>query len=94
MQLYREGKVTSALPHLLIVIDEFAELKKEEPEFMQEVFSLAQVGRSLGVHLLLATQKPAGTVDDKIWSNARFHLCLRVQDKQDSMDMLHKPDAA
>ena len=94
MQLYREGKATSALPHLLIVIDEFAELKKEEPEFMQEVISLAQVGRSLGVHLLLATQKPAGTVDDKIWSNARFHLCLRVQDKQDSMDMLHKPDAA
>ena len=46
------------------------------------------------MHLLLATQKPAGTVDDKIWSNARFHLCLRVQDKQDSMDMLHKPDAA
>ncbi len=94
MQLYREGKTSSALPHLLIVIDEFAELKKEEPEFMQEVISLAQVGRSLGVHLLLATQKPAGTVDDKIWSNARFHLCLRVQDKQDSMDMLHKPDAA
>lgn len=94
MQLYREGKTASALPHLLIVIDEFAELKKEEPEFMQEVISLAQVGRSLGVHLILATQKPAGTVDDKIWSNARFHLCLRVQDKQDSMDMLHKPDAA
>ena len=94
MQLYREGKAVSALPHLLIVIDEFAELKKEEPEFMQEVISLAQVGRSLGVHLLLATQKPSGTVDDKIWSNARFHLCLRVQDKQDSMDMLHKPDAA
>ena len=94
MQLYREGKAAAALPHLLIVIDEFAELKKEEPEFMQEVISLAQVGRSLGVHLILATQKPAGTVDDKIWSNARFHLCLRVQDKQDSMDMLHKPDAA
>ena len=94
MQLYREGKAACALSHLLIVIDEFAELKKEEPEFMQEVISLAQVGRSLGVHLLLATQKPAGTVDDKIWSNARFHLCLRVQDKQDSMDMLHKPDAA
>ena len=94
MQLYREGKAASALPHLLIVIDEFAELKKEEPEFMQEVISLAQVGRSLGVHLILATQKPAGTVDDKIWSNARFHLCLRVQDKQDSIDMLHKPDAA
>ena len=46
------------------------------------------------MHLILATQKPAGTVDDKIWSNARFHLCLRVQDVQDSMDMLHNKDAA
>ena len=94
MRLYRDGKAEASIPHLLIVIDEFAELKKEEPEFMKEVISLAQVGRSLGVHLILATQKPSGTVDDKIWSNARFHLCLRVQDKQDSMDMLHKPDAS
>lgn len=92
--LFREGKVSSPLPHLLIVIDEFAELKREEPDFMQEIISLAQVGRSLGVHLLLATQKPAGTVDEKIWSNARFRLCLKVQDRQDSMDMLHKPDAS
>lgn len=92
--LFREGKTSDPLPHLIIVMDEFAELKREEPEFMQEVISLAQVGRSLGVHLILATQKPAGTVDDKIWSNARFRLCLRVQDRQDSMDMLHKPDAS
>lgn len=61
---------------------------------MQEIISLSQVGRSLGVHLILATQKPAGTVDDRIWSNARFRLCLRVQDKQDSMDVLHSADAA
>ncbi|MDE6203911.1 MAG: hypothetical protein K2G19_10590 [Lachnospiraceae bacterium] len=92
--LFREGKASRPMPHLLLVVDEFAELKKEEPEFMQEIISLAQVGRSLGVHLILATQKPAGTVDDKIWSNARFRLCLRVQDKQDSMDMLHNGDAA
>lgn len=93
-RLYREGAVTQAMPHLLLVVDEFAELKKEEPEFMQEIISLAQVGRSLGMHLILATQKPAGTVDEKIWSNARFRLCLRVQDGQDSMDMLHNKDAA
>ncbi len=93
-KLYREGKVKKPMPHLILVVDEFAELKKEEPEFMQEIISLAQVGRSLGVHLILATQKPAGTVDDKIWSNARFRLCLRVQDRQDSMDMLHNGDAA
>lgn len=93
-RLYREGVVGQAMPHLLLVVDEFAELKKEEPDFMQEIISLAQVGRSLGMHLILATQKPAGTVDDKIWSNARFRLCLRVQDIQDSMDMLHNKDAA
>lgn len=94
MEQYRLKADREPMPHLLLVIDEFAELKKEEPEFMQEIISLSQVGRSLGVHLILATQKPAGTVDDRIWSNARFRLCLRVQDKQDSMDVLHSADAA
>ncbi len=92
--LYREGKVEEAMPHLILVVDEFAELKKEEPAFMQEIISMAQIGRSLGVHLILATQKPAGTIDDKIWSNTRFRLCLRVADRQDSMDMLRRPEAA
>ena len=82
------------VPHLFIVVDEFAELKREQPEFMKELISVAQVGRSLGVHLILATQKPAGTVDENIWSNSKFKLCLRVQDKQDSKEMLHKEDAA
>lgn len=91
---YHANEVDIPLPHILIIIDEFAELKKEEPEFMKELISVAQVGRSLGVHLILATQKPGGTVDDNIRSNARFRLCLRVQDRQDSNDMLHKADAA
>lgn len=91
---YISGTITEPLPHILIIIDEFAELKREEPDFMKELISVAQVGRSLGVHLILATQKPAGTVDDNIFSNSRFRICLRVQDKQDSNDMLHKPDAA
>lgn len=93
-ELYQAGEVSEPMPHLLLVVDEFAELKKEEPEFMQEIISVSQVGRSLGVHLILATQKPAGCVDDKIWSNTRFRLCLRVADKQDSTDMLHRPEAA
>ena len=93
-RLYKNGEVKIPIPHLFIIIDEFAELKREEPEFMRELISVAQVGRSLGVHLILATQKPAGTVDDNIWSNAKFRLCLRVQDRQDSIDMLHRPDAA
>lgn len=93
-QLYKSGEVSLPVPHLFIIIDEFAELKREEGDFMKELISVAQVGRSLGVHLILATQKPSGTVDDNIWSNSKFRLCLRVQDKQDSMDMLHKADAA
>ncbi len=93
-KLLKNNEAAIPIPHLFIIIDEFAELKKEEPEFMKELISVAQVGRSLGVHLILATQKPSGTVDDNIWSNSKFRLCLRVQDRQDSKDMLHKPDAA
>ena len=92
--LYKNGETKVPIPHLFIIIDEFAELKREEGDFMKELVSVAQVGRSLGVHLILATQKPSGTVDDNIWSNSKFRLCLRVQDRKDSTDMLHKPDAA
>lgn len=93
-KLVKNKEASMPIPHLLIIIDEFAELKREEPEFMRELISVAQVGRSLGVHLILATQRPSGTVDENIWSNTKFKLCLRVADKQDSNDMLHKPDAA
>ena len=92
--LYKNGDTAEPIPHLFIIIDEFAELKREEPEFMKELISVAQVGRSLGVHLILSTQRPSGTVDENIWANSKFRLCLRVQDRQDSMDMLHRPEAA
>jgi len=94
IELYRGGSVSQPMPHLLIIADEFAELKKEQGNFVQELISIARVGRSLGVHLILATQKPSASVDDEIQSNSRFRLCLRVQDKQDSMDMIRCPDAA
>ena len=93
-KLYKNHEAAVPLPHLIMVIDEFAEMKKEEPEFIQEIVSVSRVGRSLGIHLIMATQKPAGSVSDDIWSNSRFKLCLRVQSRQDSTDMLHKPDAA
>jgi DNA segregation ATPase FtsK/SpoIIIE, S-DNA-T family len=94
-EYFRSGHAEeNPLPHLVIIIDEFAELKKEQPEFMNELISIAAKGRTLGVHLILATQKPAGVVDDKIWSNARFRVCLRVQDEADSREMLKIPDAA
>lgn len=94
MRLYRNGKARESMPHLIIICDEFAELKKEQPEFIRELVSTARVGRSLGIHLILATQKPGGVVDDEIWSNSRFKICLRVQDKQDSIGMLKRPEAA
>ena len=93
-QLFREGKVTEPLPHLLVISDEFAELKTQQPEFMEKLVSAARIGRSLGVHLILATQKPSGIIDDQIWSNARFRVCLKVQEKADSMDVIKRPDAA
>lgn len=82
------------LPHLVIVSDEFAELKHQQPEFMEKLVSAARIGRSLGVHLILATQKPSGVVDDQIWSNTRFRVCLKVLDRQDSHEMIKRPEAA
>ena len=92
--LYRRGLVKNPISHLIIVSDEFAELKDQRPEFMDQLISTARIGRSLGVHLILATQKPSGVVNDQIWSNSKFRICLRVQDKSDSMDMIKCPDAA
>ena len=86
--------VPVALPHLIIVVDEFAELKAEQPDFMKELISTARVGRSLGVHLILATQKPSGVVDPQIVSNSRFRLCLKVAGKDDSNEMIGTPLAA
>ena len=93
-QLFRNGVVKEPIPHLFIISDEFAELKAQQPEFMDQLISTARIGRSLGVHLILATQKPNGVVDDQIWSNSRFRVCLKVQDKADSMDMIKRADAA
>lgn len=92
--LYRAKKLTAPLPHLFIISDEFAELKQQQPDFMEELISTARIGRSLGVHLILATQKPSGVVNDQIWSNSKFRVCLRVQDKSDSNEMLKRPEAA
>ncbi|MDR2546453.1 MAG: type VII secretion protein EssC [Lachnospiraceae bacterium] len=91
---FRNGTVKEPLPHLFIISDEFAELKKEQPEFMSELVSAARIGRSLGIHLILATQKPTGIVDDQIWSNSKFKLALKVQNESDSNEILKTPDAA
>lgn len=93
-KLYHQGLVEEPIPHLLIICDEFAELKQQQEDFMEELMSVSRIGRSLGVHLILATQKPAGIVNDQIRSNSKFGICLKVQDREDSMDVIQRPDAA
>lgn len=86
-------KQDPSLPHLFLIVDEFAQLRQDHHEFLDDLQRIARIGRSLGIHLLLCTQKPGGIIDDQIWSNARFHICFRVQDAFDSQDMLHRKDA-
>ena len=93
-RLFREGKVSEPISHLFIISDEFAELKQQQPEFMDELVSTARIGRSLGVHLILATQKPSGVVNDQIWSNSRFKVCLKVQTSEDSFEVLKRDEAS
>lgn len=94
IKAYKNGVTEIPLPHLILVVDEFAELKSDQPEFMKELISAARIGRSLGVHLILATQKPSGVVNEQIWSNSKFKLCLKVQNKQDSNEVIKSPLAA
>lgn len=93
-KLFKNGEVSEPIPHLFLISDEFAELKKEQPEFMTELVSTARIGRSLGIHLILATQKPTGVVNDQIWTNSKFKLALKVQDEGDSREIIKTPDAA
>ncbi|MBX6751316.1 MAG: cell division protein FtsK [Micromonosporaceae bacterium] len=80
--------------NLFLIIDEFAFLKKEVPEFVAGIIDIAQRGRSLGVHLMLATQRPTGVIDDNIRANTNLRIALRVADESDSTDILDRPDAA
>ncbi len=93
-KFYREKLLDTPVSHLFIISDEFAELKSQQPEFMDQLISTARIGRSLGVHLILATQKPSGIVNDQIWSNSRFRVCLKVQEAADSNEVIKRPDAA
>ncbi|MGY1773017.1 FtsK/SpoIIIE domain-containing protein [Blastococcus sp. SYSU D00813] len=76
------------LARLVIVVDEFAGLAEELPDFVPGLVSIAQRGRSLGVHLVLATQRPAGVVSPEIRANCSLRLCLRTTDESDSRDVL------
>ena len=89
-----DAAAASGLARLMIVIDEFAELKTELPEFINGIVRIARVGRSLGVNLVLATQRPSGVVSPEMQSNINLRIALRVTDRQDSSDVLGSPEAA
>jgi DNA segregation ATPase FtsK/SpoIIIE, S-DNA-T family len=82
------------LPRLVIVIDEFATLAEEVPDFMTGVVGIGMRGRSLGVHIVLATQRPGGVVNAEIRANVNLRLCLRVTRAEESTDVIDVPDAA
>lgn len=81
-------------PSLLIIVDEFAALATEVPEFVDGVVDVAQRGRSLGLHLILATQRPAGVIKDNLRANTNLRVALRMADESDSTDVLGTPLAA
>ncbi len=81
-------------PSLVIVVDEFAALVHEVPEFVDGVVNVAQRGRSLGLHLVLATQRPAGVIKDNLRANTNLRLALRMADESDSDDVLGSAVAA
>lgn len=82
-----------AFGRMVVIVDEFAALADELPEFLDGLVDIARRGRSLGVHLVLATQRPAGVVTGQIRANTNLRLCLRVQDRSDSVDVIDDPMA-
>ncbi len=93
LALQREAD-PEAPPYLIIIVDEFAALATEVPEFVDGVVDVAARGRSLGLHLILATQRPAGVIKDSLRANTNLRVALRMADEDDATDILGVPDAA
>ena len=87
-------KSPGAPPSLLIVVDEFAALVQEVPEFVEGMVNVAQRGRSLGLHLILATQRPGGVITPQVRANTNLRIALRMADESESSDVVNSPIAA
>jgi S-DNA-T family DNA segregation ATPase FtsK/SpoIIIE len=94
LDAYMATRPAQPLPRLLLVIDEFAQLAKQSPEVLTELVSVGAVGRTLGVHMILATQSPKGVVKEDIRANTNLRIALRVQSRDDSVDIIGTPAAA
>ncbi|MDX6355040.1 MAG: segregation ATPase FtsK/SpoIIIE, family, partial [Streptomyces sp.] len=93
VDLLRGDPALPAMPRLVIVIDEFASMVRELPDFVTGMVNIAQRGRSLGIHLILATQRPSGVVSPEIRANTNLRIALRVTDGSESSDVIDAPDA-
>ena len=82
------------LGRLVLVVDEFAALADDLPDFVDGLIAIAQRGRSLGVHLVLATQRPSGVVSPEIRANTALRIALRVCDPAESADVIGTDRAA
>lgn len=91
--LVRRDASHASVPRLLIVIDEFASMVRDLPDFVTGLVNIAQRGRSLGIHLLLATQRPSGVVSPEIRANTNLRIALRVTDGGESSDVIDSPEA-
>ena len=94
LDAYLATNPAEPMPRLLLVIDEFAMLAKEYPDVLSSLVSVAAVGRTLGVHMILATQRPAGVVNEDILANTNLRVALRVQSRDDSINVIGVPAAA
>ncbi|GGK76291.1 FtsK/SpoIIIE domain-containing protein [Mangrovihabitans endophyticus] len=94
---YQERRARDAsmppMPRLVLVIDEFASMVRELPDFVTGLVNIAQRGRSLGIHLVLATQRPSGAVTADIRANTNLRIALRTTDQAESRDIIDAPDA-
>ncbi|KTS12274.1 FtsK/SpoIIIE domain-containing protein [Microbacterium testaceum] len=94
LDAYLATKPAEPMPRLLLVVDEFAMLAKDFPDVLSSLVSVAAVGRTLGVHMILATQRPAGVVNDDILANTNLRVALRVQSRDDSNNVIGVPAAS
>ncbi|PZF55386.1 cell division protein FtsK [Curtobacterium sp. MCSS17_008] len=94
LDAYLATNPTEPMPRLLFVVDEFAMLAKEFPDVLTSLVAIAAVGRTLGVHMVLATQRPAGVVSEDILANTNLRVALRVQSREDSTNVIGVPAAA
>ncbi|MDO5701169.1 MAG: FtsK/SpoIIIE domain-containing protein [Bowdeniella nasicola] len=91
---YETSGCTPLMPRILVVIDEFAALTSDHPDVLDQFVRIATQGRSLGIHLIAATQRPAGAVSAQMRANMPLRICLRVTTPADSSDVIDRPDAA